>query len=211
AFVVNMIVAAKDLGMLREVIHTIMRESKDLDDRVAFVVGVNVKSSDTAHQELKEQLDKADLGGIDYPVALTGFTWEPIKEEPGKKEQLPYGTMRNTTLQSAVNKFAIAAMRSKGNHPYIAVQDFDEGSRTLRSGEHIFTHVIDSTRVGEGLPPSRPLMFSGGYRPRPKVVEEAKAEADSELAKLEPDSKAANRLKKAKERLEKATFHEEFV
>ena len=55
-------------------------------------------------------------------------------------------------------------MWSKGNHPYIAVQDFDNGSRNVPSGKHIFNHVIDSMTVGEGLPPSRPLMFGGGYR-----------------------------------------------
>ena len=44
------------------------------------------------------------------------------------------------------------------------MQDFDTGSRTVPSGKHIFNHVIDSMTVGDGLPPSRPLMFGGGYR-----------------------------------------------
>ena len=44
------------------------------------------------------------------------------------------------------------------------MQDFDTGSRNVPSGKHIFNHVVDSMTVGEGLPPSRPLMFGGGYR-----------------------------------------------
>ena len=57
-------------------------------------------------------------------------------------------------------------MWSKGNHPYIAVQAVTDssGSRNVPSGKHIFNHVIDRHTVGEGLPPSRPLTFGGGYR-----------------------------------------------
>ena len=44
----------------------------------------------------------------------------------------------------------IDALWSKGSHPYIAVQDFDTGSRNVPSGKHIFNHVIDSMTVGDG-------------------------------------------------------------
>ena len=101
--------------------------------------------------------------------------------------------MRNNTMHSEANRLASDALWSKGSHPYIAVQDFDTGSRNVPSGKHIFNHVIDSMTVGEGLPPSRPLMFGGGYRlgddGRRNLVADTEARRVRDLAKAEDELK----------------------
>ena len=79
------------------------------------------------------------------------------------------------------------------------MQDFDTGSRNVPSGKHIFNHVIDSMTVGEGLAPSRPLMFGGGYRmgDGAKLVTDTVARLDRQLAKAERDLEASPADKKA--------------
>ncbi|MFB9600261.1 toxin glutamine deamidase domain-containing protein [Saccharothrix longispora] len=164
-FVVNAIVPIKDIDAdsLRNVIGQITADAKGLDGKVAFVIGVNTRGDLDPNAQAAVEAKLAELepvlADIDVPVALTGFTWKMPSSG-----NLPYGTMRNETLDSAPNKFAISAMANNGSHPYIAVQDFDLGSRNVPSGQHVFNHVIDSMKGPDGLPPARPLMFSGGYR-----------------------------------------------
>ena len=158
---VNAVVGADPVPDLKSFVDAVTNNAKDLHGRVAFVIGVNARNTPEGQASVDRALAqmKGVLDTIDHPVALTGFTWKMPSSE-----NVPFGTMRNNTLHSKANHLVTDALWSKGTHPYIAVQDFDTGSRNVPSGKHIFNHVIDSMAVGDGLPPSRPLMFGGGYR-----------------------------------------------
>ena len=196
SFVVNTIVGVSEVHNLKAFVEKVMENAEGLHSRVAFVVGVNAEGArgDRVLDDPRLADVLSELDAIDHPVALTGFTWKMPSTG-----HLPYGTLRNETMHSDVNRLAIDAMWSKGNHPYIAVQDFDTGSRNVPSGKHIFNHVIDSMTVGEGLPPSRPLMFGGGYRmgDGAKLVTDTVARLDRQLAKAERDLQASPADKKA--------------
>lgn len=177
AFVVNAIVSASEIHRLPEVVEAITANAKDLDGKVAFVIGVNAREGAGADQRLETALaNMADvISRIDHPVALTASTWKMPSSN-----NLPYGTMRNNMMHSGVNQFAIAAMVAQGNHPYLAVQDFDTGSRNVPTGDHVFNHVAGALATGDGLPPARPLMFSGGY-----VAPRSDADFDAMVASAE--------------------------
>ncbi|PSL54620.1 papain fold toxin 1 (glutamine deamidase) of polymorphic toxin system [Saccharothrix carnea] len=210
SFVVNAIVPISDIdaASLKNVIDRITADAKGIDGKVAFVIGVNTRGDNNpdAQAEVEAKLTEleAALADItDVPVALTGFTWNMPSTG-----NLPYGTMRNTTLDSTPSQFAISAFANNGNHPYVAVQDFDQGSRNVPSGQHIFNHVIDSMKGPDGLPPSRPLMISGGYRMPPDLdawVADLEATRVAKIAKLresdDPDLAKIEALEKAGERL----------
>ncbi|ANZ39951.1 hypothetical protein BBK82_31820 [Lentzea guizhouensis] len=157
SFVVNMIVGHGGLGDIEAVIDSITKDAGDLKENMVFVVGVNGKSGDA--QAMAAAIDNANakISGRPEPIALVQL--DPIPDT-GK---FPYGDMRNQTMNSAANKFAVGAMAGKGTHPYLSIQDFDTGSRQVPSGKDIFTHFTESMNPEEGGP-IRPLTYSGGYR-----------------------------------------------
>ena len=181
SFVVNAIVGADPVPDLKGFVDAVTNNAKDLHGKVAFVIGVNAKNTPEGRASVDKALAdmKPVLDTLDHPVALVRIPWS--------SSDLKYGTLRNNTMHSEANRLASDALWSKGSHPYIAVQDFDTGSRNVPSGKHIFNHVIDSMTVGEGLPPSRPLMFGGGYRlgddGRRNLVADTEARRARDLAK----------------------------
>ncbi|GAS97987.1 uncharacterized protein RMCC_4952 [Mycolicibacterium canariasense] len=225
AFVVNAIVPISEIHQLPEVVKAITANAKGLDGKVAFVIGVNTREAPGAAANLRSALAGMEhvLADIDQPVALTGATWKMPSSG-----HLPYGTMRNDMMHSGVNRFAIAAMVSQGNHPYLAVQDFDTGSRNVPSGEHVFNHVARTLTTGEDLPSARPLMFSGGYvAPRSDaayqaMIAAAHAKRLAKIAALEQQhptdaearkktAAAISRLEKAGPKLDAEGFREDFA
>ncbi|WP_153278786.1 hypothetical protein [Saccharothrix syringae] len=191
AFVVNAIVGIDQVDALPDVVASIMANARGLDNRVAFVIGVNARADQQA--ELNAKLAELDgvIQDMDQPIALTGITFNP-----DDKGNFPYGTVRNETMASEANRFAVGALAANGNHPYLAVQDFDTGSRDVPSGKHIFNHVADSMSIGskfEGDATTRPLMVSGGYRvgDQAALLAETKARLERELVKLNAQKDAA--------------------
>ncbi|KAA0096638.1 hypothetical protein CIW49_18335 [Mycolicibacterium sp. P1-18] len=202
AFVVNAIVSVSDLHRLPAVIDAMTANAEARDGKVAFVIGVNTELTPGAVANLETTMAGMEdvLAGINHPVALTAATWNMPKTE-----HLPYGTMRNDMMHSGVNQFAIAAMLSKGNHPYLAIQDFDTGSRNVASGKHVFDHVVDGMTTGDGLPPLRPLMFSGGYTaPRSEADFDAMI-ADAEAKRSAKSAALTQQLSDLKAELVKTT------
>ncbi|NUT51362.1 MAG: hypothetical protein HOV94_29275, partial [Saccharothrix sp.] len=209
SFVVTAITGYKGLGDLPAVLDGMMDGARDADGKVAFVFGVNAKTGDQAalNRALAEAApivrERAEA------IALVPLVWD------GKS--FPYGDIRNRTIDSPAGRWAVGAMVAQGTHPYLAVQDFDAGSRSLRSGEHVFTHVNDLLRMGgpdEGVSPGRPLMISGGYRvgDQAELVRDTTAKIDNAETKLDQDapSKKREALTKARDKVNQPGFAEEF-
>ena len=198
SFVVNMIVGHGDLGRIDSVIESITKDAGPHKDNMVFVVGVNGKAADT--QAMIDAINDANskVSGRTEPIALVQLPPTP------DKSGFPYGDMRNNTMNSAANKFAVGAMVGKGTHPYLSIQDFDTGSRQVPSGKDIFNHVADSLNTDAG--PVRPLMYTGGYRvgDPEALVKDVQTRIDNQrqndLPKLDGDEKA--KLEKALDKAE---------
>ncbi|MEU8510594.1 hypothetical protein AB0C76_03245 [Kitasatospora sp. NPDC048722] len=184
-FVVSAMTSYKSAGEIKTVIERIMEGSKGMDGRVAFVIGLNAPKGEEAAlaAAAREARGIAETMGVPVAVVTSTFSWLKVKGE----EVFPYGEMRNELLDSAPTHQLIKAMMDGGLHPYLAVQDYDMGSRKVPSGQHVFNFVEDTlhrpqphpdhSRTGTGeqadhrldveddaLDPSRPLAFVGGYR-----------------------------------------------
>ncbi|MBB4679864.1 WXG100-like domain-containing protein [Crossiella cryophila] len=164
SFVVNVILPAKKAGEIPATIAKVLEQYSG-NRRVAFVFGVNGNAKDL--NSLANSLPYQHIEASGVPVAVvqtplpTGFR--------KSKDNFPYGTMRNDTLNSGATRGALAGLLSQGTHPYISVQDLDQGSRTTPAGTHIFDHFDQMTGArGHGeerLAADRPLLMAGGYRP----------------------------------------------
>ncbi|WP_440899942.1 hypothetical protein, partial [Actinosynnema sp.] len=216
SFVVNSMVNVNDLNTpgksLADVVESILadpgspsgRLDRPGDPKVVFVVGVNAKSP--APPEGKRAPDpeavralEADMAAkIDAAMAALKadprFNGNPppvalVQLPPWKDSSFPFGTVRNETMVSTANQFAVGALGSlgdKGTHPYLSIQDFDTGTRTVPGGKHVFNHVSDSMAVAPGLDPARPMMISGGYRVdnKAQLVADVQARIDEGMGKL---------------------------
>ncbi|KAG0164452.1 hypothetical protein DFQ28_009352 [Apophysomyces sp. BC1034] len=140
AFIVNTIVSYDQLADLPAVIRA-MVDGLDKDDnkRIALVVGVNAPGNDQQAmerviEEVSQLIDKSP-----FPIALLPNTFDNRKNK-----NFPYGKMRNDVLHSAETKALTQYFMGKNMHPYISVQDFDNGSRRVGNdnGKHVF-HAID--------------------------------------------------------------------
>ncbi|WP_229680599.1 hypothetical protein, partial [Saccharopolyspora thermophila] len=221
-FVVNAILPYRDVDRIPSVVKKITEGVRDMEGRIAFVFGVNgPRDSESAVRRAIETFAPQIQDGSEpialVPVVPAGFT---------ESENAPIGTLRNHTLDSAVNKSIVAAMVDLGMHPYISIQDFDEGSRRVGSstGEHIFNHWENRLDTASGLKelelpdddvrPIRPLMMSGGYRLgdgnlfekalESRIQEKARIEARLSTPRQEgpigkPESGLRRVLKKAEE------------
>lgn len=184
-FVVSAMTSYKSAGEIRTVIERIMEGSHGMDRRVAFVIGLNAPKGEEAAlaAAAREARNIAATMGVPVAVVKSTFSWLKVKGE----EVFPYGEMRNALLDSEPTHQLIKAMMDSDLHPYLAVQDYDMGSRKVPSGKHVFNFVEDTlhrpqphpdhspTGTGEqtdhrfdldddALDPSRPLAFVGGYR-----------------------------------------------
>ncbi|MEV7023945.1 hypothetical protein AB0O00_17565, partial [Kitasatospora sp. NPDC093558] len=183
-FVVNAMASYKSAGEIKTVIERILEGAEGVDDRVAFVIGLNAETGEEAALADAVEKARAIASTMDVPVAVVGATFDKVKVDG--VEVFPYGTVRNKLLNSEPTHQLIKAMMDGDLHPYLAVQDFDLGSRKVPSGKHVFNHVEDAlhrpqphpdhspTGTGgltdhrdvedDALDPSRPLAFVGGYR-----------------------------------------------
>jgi hypothetical protein len=172
AFVVNAMVGHAEVADILKVLHSMRDGMKGMDDRVGIVIGVNARKGDADSLEKALESARRQVAGYDLPVALVPSTFG------GAKKGFPYGRLRNEVLHSEATQGLIRTFMNDGYHPYIAVQDFDLGSRLVPSGLHVFNHfhkLLDAPEdlaapppkeggVAPGLEPSRPLMMAGGYR-----------------------------------------------
>ncbi len=190
AFIVNAILSYKEIGSIKSVIEAILKDlDEDMLKDVAIVFGVN--APETEGENLNQALNNVDWNNLtqkNVPIALVPSTFQG---------NFPYGRMRNEVLHSQVTKQLTRAFLRQGNHPYISVQDFDTGSRSVPSRnndleekqKHIFkalTEIMlgqdDADEIGNvgGI---RPLMVGGGYRPASdlvsRILERAAARRDS--------------------------------
>ncbi|MBY8883113.1 toxin glutamine deamidase domain-containing protein [Actinacidiphila acidipaludis] len=175
AFVVNMMVGYRGLDSLGTVLNRVTEGLQGFHGKVAFVVGVNAPEGEVA--ELRQALAAAQpvVDGLHVPVALVPATF---------RGAFPYGQMRNDVLHSPQTRGLVKAFMRNGDHPYVSVQDFDDSSRRVPSGAHVFDHVAglladqgDGSDAGSvhgsdsgdeemdtSPRPIRPLMVAGGYR-----------------------------------------------
>ncbi len=145
AFIINAILSYKDVNDIPAVIGAMLKGLPDEDkSRIAVVLGVNAHASEKKALDEKVEKAKRSIEKRQLPVKLVSSTFP-------RKNDFPYGTMRNEVLHSAQTKKLTKRFRRLGFHPYISVQDFDTGSRSVGSdeGEHIF-HAVDRILAGEG-------------------------------------------------------------
>jgi len=159
AYVINTILPYWELGRLSEVIDA-MVEGLDTDylERVAIVFGVNAPEADKVKLLTAVALAGPELAAQRVEVRLVHMTFK------GKK--FPYGTMRNTLMNSPETCDLVRRFLSQGWAPYLSFQDFDTGSRHLETGLHIFKgldRLLAEDKEGDVI---RPLMIAGGYRPQ---------------------------------------------
>ncbi|WP_031069273.1 hypothetical protein [Streptomyces sp. NRRL WC-3742] len=208
-FVVNTMTSHADVEQIVDVVHRIVEGLSDVTrGRVVIVVGLNAPRPPRGQEPtaLNAAVARARelVRDLDIPVAVVSDTFKWTRKtkkttlatgEIVKKAEkvFPYGTMRNSVLNSAPTHQLIDAMVRQGLHPYLSVQDFDHGSRLVPSGRHFFDHVQEVLRRPQPRPdhpgeydgpewtrrtdgpdrpdgddglwnPDRPLAFSGGYR-----------------------------------------------
>ncbi|WP_141960105.1 hypothetical protein [Actinoallomurus bryophytorum] len=159
SFVVNIILPAGEVGRIPEVIDAVMTGYDGPPGRVAFVFGVNQQGVPGAGlpARVSNQINRI-LGSLTYPAAVVGSVFA--------REFRP-GTMRNEVLSSSATRALVEGFVAAGTHPYISVQDFDQGARTVPSGKHVFQHFDDKLQVAGGV--DRPVMMAGGYRVSPDM------------------------------------------
>ena len=169
-FVVNSMLPADDIDQIPEVVRAVT-EGLAPDTRVAFVFGVNTTAElpDPAFREAVARAARL-AEGLDFPVAVNGYA---VGTKNGK---FPYGRTRNQVLRDPDTVAAIQGLAQGGpdggskRYPYVSIQDFDRGARTVSDGTHVFDRIDRRTRSApdataeQADPPARPMMISGGYR-----------------------------------------------
>lgn len=159
AYVINTILPYGELARLPEVVAAMTQGLKeDYLERVAIVLGVNGKAA--ADEAVRTAVAEAsgELVNLAVEVHLVPMTFRGNK--------FPYGTMRNTLMESEATRSLVRRFAEQGWAPYLSFQDFDTGSRSLENGQHIFKGIdalLAQDKDGSVL---RPLMIAGGYRPQ---------------------------------------------
>ncbi|GIM77861.1 hypothetical protein Aau02nite_78020 [Amorphoplanes auranticolor] len=229
AFVVNMILPVGEVNRLAEVIAAVRPPETAGDVKVAFVLGVNSmdkKASRQLKQAVAEALEIART--LDVPIAVNGYA-----VGDNGKGKFPHGRVRNAVLTDPDNVAVVEAFAGAGTYPYLSIQDFDTGARTVADGSHVFAEVQRITsadpdgrltvsgrespasedslsedesppdRLKDTMPlpavdlrtPSRPLMFSGGYRVDPDDVATLRADTVRRISAHEADFKPGKKIK----------------
>lgn len=159
AYVINTILPYGELARLPEVVAAMTQGlEKNYLERVAIVLGVNGKAA--ADEAVRTAVAEAsgELVNLAVEVHLVPMTFRGNK--------FPYGTMRNTLMESEATRSLVRRFAEQGWAPYLSFQDFDTGSRSLENGQHIFKGIdalLAQDKDGSVL---RPLMIAGGYRPQ---------------------------------------------
>ncbi|RQX31188.1 sugar-binding protein, partial [Micromonospora chalcea] len=169
-FVVNSMLPAADVDQIPEVVRAVT-EGLAPGTRVAFVFGVNTTAEvpDLAFRDAVARAARL-AESLDVPVAVNGYAVGT------KNDKFPYGRTRNQVLRDPDTVAAIRGLAQGGpdgadrRYPYVSIQDFDRGARTVADGTHVFDRVDRATRFDpeatgqQADSPARPLMISGGYR-----------------------------------------------
>ncbi|MEU3115935.1 DUF6531 domain-containing protein [Micromonospora chalcea] len=169
-FVVNSMLPAADVDQIPEVVRAVT-EGLAPGTRVAFVFGVNTTAEvpDLAFRDAVARAARL-AESLDVPVAVNGYAVGT------KNDKFPYGRTRNQVLRDPDTVAAIQGLAQGGpdgadrRYPYVSIQDFDRGARTVADGTHVFDRVDRATRFDpeatgqQADSPARPLMISGGYR-----------------------------------------------
>ncbi|MFD6259497.1 DUF6531 domain-containing protein [Micromonospora chalcea] len=169
-FVVNSMLPAADVDQIPEVVRAVT-EGLAPGTRVAFVFGVNTTAEvpDLAFRDAVARAARL-AEGLDVPVAVNGYAVGT------KNDKFPYGRTRNQVLRDSDTVAAIQGLAQGGpdgadrRYPYVSIQDFDRGARTIADGTHVFDRINRATRFdpeatgSQTDSPARPLMISGGYR-----------------------------------------------
>lgn len=159
AYVINTILPYGELARLPEVVAAMTQGlEKNYLERVAIVLGVNGKAA--ADEAVRTAVAEAREGLVNLAVEvhLVPMTFRGNK--------FPYGTMRNTLMESEATRSLVRRFAEQGWAPYLSFQDFDTGSRSLESGQHIFKGIDALLAQDEDGSVLRPLMIAGGYRPQ---------------------------------------------
>ncbi|MGW5081703.1 DUF6531 domain-containing protein [Micromonospora echinospora] len=169
-FVVNSMLPAADVDQIPEVVRAVT-EGLAPGTRVAFVFGVNTTAEvpDLAFRDAVARAARL-AESLDVPVAVNGYAVGT------KNDKFPYGRTRNQVLRDSDTVAAIQGLAQGGpdgadrRYPYVSIQDFDGGARTIADGTHVFDRINRATRFDPEATgpqtdsPARPLMISGGYR-----------------------------------------------
>ncbi|MGU5760177.1 hypothetical protein [Aeromonas hydrophila] len=157
AYVINSILPYGELARLPEVVAAMTQGlEKNYLERVAIVLGVNGKAADD--EAIRTAVAEARAGLVNLAVEVY---LEPMTFRGNK---FPYGTMRNTLMESEATRSLVRRFAEQGWAPYLSFQDFDTGSRSLESGQHIFKCIDGLLAQDEDGSVLRPLMIAGGYR-----------------------------------------------
>ncbi|WP_146246688.1 hypothetical protein [Actinoplanes xinjiangensis] len=148
---------ATDIDQIPDVIASIT-DGLDKNTKVAFVLGINT-TSETPDQNFHDTIAEATgiIQNLDVPIAINGYAVGT------KNDRFPYGRTRNQVMRDPDTTAAIQGLAADNTYPYLSIQDFDTGARTLTNGTHVFDHLNTTTRRDTDSP-TRPLMISGGYR-----------------------------------------------
>ncbi|WP_203896715.1 hypothetical protein, partial [Actinoplanes xinjiangensis] len=203
AFVVNSMMPATDIDQIPDVIASIT-DGLDKNTKVAFVLGINT-TSETPDQNFRDTIAEATriIQNLDVPIAINGYAVGT------KNDKFPYGRTRNQVMRDPDTTAAIQGLAADNTYPYLSIQDFDTGARTLTNGTHIFDHLNTTTRRDTDSP-TRPLMISGGYRvgdPHHLVqrtrerLEKRRSEHENRIAELTDRLDAATELDVERQKL----------
>ncbi|TCB95433.1 hypothetical protein E0H26_19765 [Micromonospora zingiberis] len=208
AFVVNMMVSANGVHELQGVISSIT-QGLPQGAHVAFVVGVNTMGREVT-RDLNRAVSAAGqiAANAPWPIAVVGHA-----VYHGPKNSFPFGRARNAVMGAPETAAAVSAFAGRGSYPYVAFQDFDTGARTVATGEHIFSRMVNLT--GNHGYPLRPLMLSGGYRigDADQLVADTIRRLRDQENDPERDQAKRNKARDARKRLaaDKAGFVRQFT
>ncbi len=140
AFIINTILPFSEVESIPRVLEGMLKGLTGFKGRIAVVLGINAPTAKAAELEKAAGLAGRLIARLPYPVAIVQSTFT------GKK--FPFGRMRNAVMHSPETRQLTQAFVAQNLHPYIAVQDFDAGSRAVRSGVHVFNFFEERTASG---------------------------------------------------------------
>ncbi|WP_203794938.1 hypothetical protein, partial [Actinoplanes derwentensis] len=206
SFVVNSMMPASDIDQIPAVIKSIT-DGLDKNTTAAFVFGVNT-TDDTPSPDFQQKIAEANqlIHNLDVPVAVNGYA---VSTKNGK---FPYGRTRNQVMHDPDTTAVIQGLAANGTYPYISIQDFDKGARTLENGTHVFDHLETKTR-GDADSPARPMMISGGYRvgDPDDLIERTRERLEKKATEPDLDQQKLRAIEKGLDKLSTPAGRDQFV